>query len=82
MLTLTCIILSLHFARVFAGNVYRACPAFVLPAEQLCSMLGYMKEGETTVDGAGNKHIATVADTDRITLLERLRFFGHCLLAN
>lgn len=80
--SIAAVVLSAHFGRVLAGNIYRACPAFVLPAEQLCSMLGYFKDGATTVDEAGNQHVSTVPDTARVTLLERCRFFAHCLLAN
>lgn len=85
MLTLACIILSLHFGRVLAGNVYRACPAFVMSKEQLAQMLGKSIEGCRTIiqeDGSLREQTFKEWDVAAITKFERCRFFAHCLLAN
>ena len=37
---ITCVVLSVHFARIVAGNVYRAAVAFRTPAEDLARMIG------------------------------------------
>lgn len=74
-------ILSLHFARVFAGNIYRALPAYVLPPEALARTLGYFNV--VTEDNAdGSKTERQIEDVARITKFERTRFFLHCLLAS
>ncbi len=85
MLTVACIILSLHFGRVLAGNIYRAMPAFVMSREQLAQMLGKVEEGCRMViqdDGSVIEQTYREPDVAAITLFERCRFYAHCLLAN
>jgi len=81
MLTTLSIILSLHFGRIFLGNIYRASPAFVIDRASLARTLGYF----TTVTDANEDGSVTekqVEDVSRITRFERCRFFLHCLLAS
>lgn len=81
MLTLTCVILSLHFGRVLAGNLYRAAPAFVMSREQLAQMLGKTKT-VPQIQEDGSVEDTVVPNPDAITRFERCRFYAHCLLAN
>ena len=81
LLSICAVILSLHFGRVLAGNLYRASPAFVLPAADLARTLGYF----TTVEDKNDDGSITekqVEDVSRVTKFERLRFYCHILLAN
>jgi hypothetical protein len=81
MLTIVSVILSLHFGRIFLGNLYRASPAFVLPREPLARTLG-MFTTEVSQNADGSTTEKQVEDVARITKLERCKFFLHCLLAN
>jgi len=84
MLTVLAVVLSLHFGRVFLGNVYRACPAFVMSREQLCQILGKTEmTSEAVVEDGKTVEKETVRyRVETIGLGERIRFFAHLMLAN
>ena len=81
MITLCAVVLSLHFGRVLAGNLYRAAPAFVLPAARLAEMLGKTRRS-TQIQEDGSVEDVLLPDEDAITRFERCKFYLHCLLAN
>ncbi len=87
LLSICLVIMSLHFARVLAGNLYRALPAFLTSKAQLAQMLGkttVMKVPAKNAAGeaTGEWEEETVSNPEAITVLERVKFYGHILLAS
>lgn len=81
MLTLAALVISLHFGRTLAGNVYRACPAFFASRANIAQAIGKTKVVPKIQEDGSVKNYE-VADEDAITRRERCRFFAHLLLAS